>query len=764
MAYFKSQNHYPPVTKERVNSRDLKALKLYIEENSEFVEMAEAEELIALGFNFVDIEAVTGKQLDPNLDMRAAKLESLGLSKQEVAYFCDDNERKVESDNKQRKMALDVLVNPKTGELANTYELRREYGSLNTARKQGFKSRPLPRPNAMMLIRLLRNWLEGQKLLWVNDGLGQFAGVSLYRVKKIGKGKTRSIWAECSNYEYRAICERIENLDVGYLVDLMPWSDAHLEKYRQIDPSATSWTEVKESSEQAYSYYYVWYSKVKELWGKEIIDKVHRIQDTRITHIIRNYCLAFTEELEITVQHDPRGKEIAHRVVPSVGDLPQKLWDNRESVVKSILGIYPEAEQQALLLGLGRTLAGSNHDVALGSKGRHKLDSTYRNLNLSYGDAGIGKSTLFNRLSEVLKEHGYDVVTIQPNMNRFSLSPQAAKASMLYIDDMTDRTLIDWTGANSNLLKSYVTNGTISIEQKYRDPVQLEARGVIFSNANNIPRKAIYQATKDSGFESRLTIMRTKNHSQLTDGKGTHDYHGVWQTVCDEYGVTNDDIALVLLRHGYEYYMSSLGYSKDDSGAFDLATKPKTGLLKKEIDDIRSRLVTQPQSKPNQFVSSVRALTEVAIGQLPEDMRAKLDPAKGVSLDAMTLYHYYGTVVNCIFKGDDDSKALVSLLNLRNSGIDWNTTGEHLEGIMGHNLADNWKFMQPAKAFAEAIGSLTTIEGESLPTARNFYVDMWNDLKDSPLSDELIGITIPSACKPFIKALADRIVKLNGLA
>jgi hypothetical protein len=201
--------------------------------------------------------------------------------------------------------------------------------------------------------------------------------------------------------------------------------------------------------------------------------------------------------------------------------IPQLEWfDKRiqQVEIKDLITILPEAEREILALCIGRALIGENDSLTTDNV---QINHTFRTMAILVGrDAGLGKSTLIEYITNAMKECGYTVANLQKSSARFGWG-KIINSDLAYNDDLTPRTQKHII--TSDHIKSIVSSGEITVEDKGVDGQVQKARCVLLANSNDYAKTDFYQM--DSGMKSRVKLLDT--YSQLKLEKLLTELEGV---------------------------------------------------------------------------------------------------------------------------------------------------------------------------------------------------------------------------------------------
>jgi hypothetical protein len=236
--------------------------------------------------------------------------------------------------------------------------------------------------------------------------------------------------------------------------------------------------------------------------------------------------------------------------------IPQLEWfDERLQDIdnEQLLSLLPEAEREVMMLFLGRIMMG-REGTPFTNGG--KQDLKWRSIVCFEGpQAGMGRTTLLDYLSQALKLCGYSAGAIDDLTGRFGHGNTATK-DFGFIDDLdpqgTIRTLI------SALLKTLASGGTLMAENKGLPSYQVTAMGAYMVCTNQLNLASL--AELDAGNLSRLMPMR----NACSNDRRAKEYlakYGVelntdltYEHLSEKYQVPIETLVLLLLARSAEKF------------------------------------------------------------------------------------------------------------------------------------------------------------------------------------------------------------------
>ena len=245
--------------------------------------------------------------------------------------------------------------------------------------------------------------------------------------------------------------------------------------------------------------------------------------------------------------------------------LPQEEWfDERIKAVRlqDLLTILPPAEREILALCIGRALIGEDGSRTTDSV---LIKHTFRTMAILVGrDAGLGKSTLVEYITDAMKECGYMVANLQKSSARFGWGKIIA-SDLAYNDDLTPKT--QKQVITSDHIKSIISSGEITVEDKGVDGRVQKARCVMLANSNDYAKNDFYKM--DSGMKSRIKLLATysslylnnilKDQDGVSEGTYSLSTEEHWNYLVNKLETSHRVLALWFLRLCADKFMGSIG-------------------------------------------------------------------------------------------------------------------------------------------------------------------------------------------------------------
>jgi len=249
-----------------------------------------------------------------------------------------------------------------------------------------------------------------------------------------------------------------------------------------------------------------------------------------------------------------------------------------------IFTLWPEPEQRFLQLILGRGLAGRAGSQLIGEE--RILEHTFRSVGIIVGeDAGLGKSTIFNKLFAALNAVGYVRYNFRDISERFGLA-SVAESDFAYKDDLTSKSL--GSLVSSENLKIIASGGQMLSEDKFAKATNLFCRTVVLANTNEFDPRMVYSL--DSGIADRIKLLSTLRKSELLrlvsprcpESPGLQPFvHLPW--LAQNLGVAEETLLLWAARLAVDRFMEFTSWRGD----------VPTEALMNEVHDLTSRLRCQ---------------------------------------------------------------------------------------------------------------------------------------------------------------------------
>lgn len=302
--------------------------------------------------------------------------------------------------------------------------------------------------------------------------------------------------------------------------------------------------------------------------------------------------------------------------------IPQKEWfsEKLQGVrSKDLITILPESERHMLMLTIGRALVGRDNSYTTeGTLIKH----TFRAFCLMVGsEAGMGKSTIMNRVLSAFHLCGYNSEVIYDISSRFGWGV-VANSHLGYLDDLTKASQKKFI--THNLTKQLVSNGLITTELKGVDPVTTKSRTTVIACSNDYNPRDFHDM--DSGLISRSHFLSTYKQPELEPidteySEGSPDtrprYH--WDYVAKKAETDLEGLTLWFLHLCAEYFLDVVGYHHDGK----MYQQSEEDLLEHTVKDLAKDYVIKSFSNATQnLMMTVRFLVLL---YFPNSNRGKED-------------------------------------------------------------------------------------------------------------------------------------------
>jgi hypothetical protein len=244
------------------------------------------------------------------------------------------------------------------------------------------------------------------------------------------------------------------------------------------------------------------------------------------------------------------GPEASTRFVPQVSWFDERLLgiDNEQ-----LLSLLPSKEREAMMLFLGRAM--------LGREGTPHTNGNIQNLKFRSvmvmvgNQAGMGRTTLLEYLSEAMKLCGYRAQPLENLTGRFGHGKTATN-DVGFIDDMTPIETIH--ALSSSLLKTVSSGGTLMVENKGQPAYSVTSQGVYMLCTNQLDLPKLTQL--DSGNLSRLMPLRNacSNDDWAKEYRSKYGYElntdQTYEALAEEYQVPIQTLVCLLLARSAEMF------------------------------------------------------------------------------------------------------------------------------------------------------------------------------------------------------------------
>ena len=285
--------------------------------------------------------------------------------------------------------------------------------------------------------------------------------------------------------------------------------------------------------------------------------------------------------------------------------------------ISDVLSIFPESEQKAFALGIGRMLCGHSSQ-----RYAHNTDAKYntpwRYMMLISGPPAIGKSYLMEQLLAASEALGYTKSEFTNLNKQFGVADIIDK-DVAYSDDLSSTTLANLLG--SVTFKSIVSGAVVRTEAKNVAEEETQAKALFVANINKFDSSVLHSI--DEGAINRLLVLKTYSNYQLKSVKqkglsAKSPYRGTFQHfewLRETYDVTNQDIFNAFFRLCVDMYLAEV----------------KAGTLRDTVEVLKSYFQFQPPVGTHTNFVKLLQLSLMTLNQSTKE--AYLPPAlTGVSL------------------------------------------------------------------------------------------------------------------------------------
>lgn len=229
--------------------------------------------------------------------------------------------------------------------------------------------------------------------------------------------------------------------------------------------------------------------------------------------------------------------------------------------IHDILCLFPEAERHLLALIMGRTVVGKSNHIPPGWD--KPIKHTSRMMAIILGeDPGLGKSALFDFISDALRSVGYRIQTFSSMDKTFNLG-EVVLSDFIYKDDITDKSLKSFLGSE-NAKPVISSTGHLRVENKGEQAYNVAPQGTIVINCNNFNPNLVYEL--DPGMKDRVHILSTYREVEIDElqmGGLSSDspcykpsFHIPW--LAEKLGVQVNTLMLWFLRKCADYFLDNI--------------------------------------------------------------------------------------------------------------------------------------------------------------------------------------------------------------
>ena len=219
------------------------------------------------------------------------------------------------------------------------------------------------------------------------------------------------------------------------------------------------------------------------------------------------------EELHYDHTFDPTGGFTGNSPAfnPKVW-VPDKSWFDpvlHQVKFEDVFTIFPKAERELLKLLIGRVGVGRSGHVPPGFPS--PVVHTARMAAVIIGmDAGLGKSTIFNKMISSFASVGFTSHTFRSADEKFGMA-KAALSDLAYKDDTAMASLKKLLASENT--KILVTNGKLETEEKFSHAKEINPKCVLLINSNDWKPELAYDL--DPGIIDRIKLLSTYKEVEI---------------------------------------------------------------------------------------------------------------------------------------------------------------------------------------------------------------------------------------------------------
>lgn len=254
---------------------------------------------------------------------------------------------------------------------------------------------------------------------------------------------------------------------------------------------------------------------------------------------------------------------------------------------EQLLPLLPDAEREVFMTFLGRGLLGRKGSSIKTPQGYFTQNRKWRLFCIWEGRvAGLGRSTTLEFLSEGFNYLGYSAEAMDDPAGRFSQGKNCA-LDFGYVDDMDPNRTI---GVLSNgTFKTLTSGGRMVVEEKGQPSYSATAQGIYMLCTNQISPERLSEL--DPGNLSRIAAMRNRTGT-CKESKAFAAKYGYpvnvdrgYAHLCDQYGVTNRTLTLLLLSRCADRFAEFAKQSEQEMAMVDALIERRSKFaLKIDLD------------------------------------------------------------------------------------------------------------------------------------------------------------------------------------
>jgi hypothetical protein len=306
----------------------------------------------------------------------------------------------------------------------------------------------------------------------------------------------------------------------------------------------------------------------------------------------------------------------AHKVVPPLHWFHKKVLEI--DVVNEILSLWDLPEREALMIMIGRALAGAGYEKnhvaiiddtknAVGKTTRvlEKFEDdvsgeyvtggmkhTARSIPVLCGAAGVGKSHFMDNLRNAIDNLGFTNAVVPLSGNQFGWG-KAKSVDIMFADD---------TGKDdfakiykSSQTKTVASAGTFADEDKGENVKTSRATASLFIATNEI-----WIPSPDKGCSSRFEFLQVRNKNTLTLLYKGKNYEEHLKSIAKKHGTNVEVMFMYLCRLCLDKFIETIGYQYNISTKqFD---KIASSSLEKRLGELREMFTYQGKVHPEEML------------------------------------------------------------------------------------------------------------------------------------------------------------------
>lgn len=326
--------------------------------------------------------------------------------------------------------------------------------------------------------------------------------------------------------------------------------------------------------------------------------------------------------------------------------IPKREWfsDSLKNLdIRELLSIFPEAEQDSLILHIGRIFCGISDNVGVTNEVSEFQNSGfnfhYRSAIVLYGEPKIGKSTLMDNIKAGMLELGYSFSILGNSLNQFSFN--GVTDDLLCCDDYNLGDLKKLLHSN---IKSYLSGSHAAVEAKGTDVKKVYPRAAWLLACNEIEK--LDMSTVDSGMVDRIHILSTKTMNQI---KQEEKETGIpvktiprWLHISEKLGVSMKSLTLYLIRSCVDKFLETTGVEKTPEGY----KQTKVSTLSEVMDTNREKYQFSISLPSDTLIPIASRKADIFADVIAESLGKKIKKCEGYedAFTAFSVYHLASTI------------------------------------------------------------------------------------------------------------------------